>query len=175
MPLQPTVTKIGSATYQYDWSGTSPYYVYQDGVAILTNTTDTSVIVTASDPLEPPAIEVLDADDTDTAESLLYSPRATLQWRGVSGVRYYRVDLYTGGAWVAQLPIVRETGQGYLQWTSQPITDVTTHQFRVVAVDGYGYESAPVAFDSFIVRNPEPPSISMTYESGPSSILVEAR
>lgn len=175
MPVIPTVKKIGSASYEYSWSGTSPYDVYQDGDEVLFQTTDTSLIVHAPDSLEPPALEIFDADDTTTPESLLYPPRATLQWRGVSQAEHYRVEQFVDAAWATQVPVIVEREQGYIQWTTDALADVTTHQFRVIAVDAFDYESEPLPFDIFINRNPPPPSINMVYGEGPPTITITAR
>jgi len=177
------IEKIGYQTWKFTFSGTAPYRVYLDGVLLTDNpmdgdtpdgaTTDNDYfIIEHSDSQEPPAIELLDADDTGTPLTLTHPPFCTLQWRSVDYADRYRVDLYTGGSWVEQA-IVIEDGRGYYQYTSDALTDCTTHQYRVVAVDASANESAPISCDILVVRNPPPPSISVSYSSG--YLVTEAR
>lgn len=177
------IEKIGYATWKYYFSGVAPYRVYLDGILLADNpldgdtpdgaTTDNDyIILSGSDSQEPPAIEVLDTDDTGTPLSVLHPPYLTLQWRGVDYAERYRIDYYTGGSWVEQ-DIVIEDGRGYYRYRTDAVTDCATHQWRIVAVDRSGNESAPLSFDMLVVRNPPPPSVTGSYSSG--YLVTEAR
>lgn len=171
-----SITKAGPYAWRYEWTGMSPFDVYQvaTGDLLLSQTTDTSIIVNHTDDGEPPALEIRDADSTGTPETIKYSPVATLQWRGNSAWSLYRIEYYSGAAWttIANVP---EIGAGYYKYSYGPLDDVTTHQFRITPIDDRDYEGYPLPYDFFIRRNPPEPSITATYDSGTGDITIAAR
>jgi hypothetical protein len=169
-----TVETLAAGAWEYAWAGTAPFDVYRDGAQILDQTTRTALVVEGGDPYEPPALEVRDANDTGLAESVEYAPCLTFQWRGTANAEYYLIQQYSGGGWVTR-KVLMESGRGYYQDTTGPLADATTHEWRVIAVDSQGGESQPLELDVLLVRNPPPPSIGITYNSGTGQITVAAR
>lgn len=170
-----TTEKTGSAAWLYEWTGTSPFDVYRDdGELLLKQTTLTSLTVEGPDLLEPPALLVRDASDTGLAEIVEFSPRVTIQWRGESTASFYKVQQFVDAAWVNRKVVV-EAGLGYYRDETLALTDVTTASLRVISFDEEGNESEPLLVDVFVVRNPPPPSISISYSSGTGLITVAAR
>jgi len=172
-----TIEKVGYRAWYYSWSGTAPYRVYYKGR--LFETTDNAYITMEDSGAEtestnePPVIEVLDANDTDTAENLLYPPCLAIQWRGTTTADYYIVEEYSGGEWVERFT-ANESGAGYYLVNTSPISDLSNSQWRVTAVDTYGNETTPVSYTRYIVRNPAAPQISITYDDVDGEIDIEA-
>ena len=133
-----TVTKIGDFSYLYEWSGTSPFRVYRDGKQLFNGetTTETSLIVYTSDLYEPPILEVLDANDVYTPQTMLYPPFITLQWRGVTDASYYIVERSLGSANEVQTVTVSD---GH---------SVASGVQTVTIADGDGTDTFQLAFDS---------------------------
>ena len=169
------VEKVGSYSFKYTWSGTSPYDSWVDGYAYFTGTTQTSAIIelgtSGGSETEPPALELQDSTDTNTAENILYPPYLTLQWRGSTDNLCYRVQESVSAVWTTRAN-VSEIGLAYYKWATDLLADVTTHSWRVVAVDDRGYESTAVNLSAFMVRNPAPPVINMSYSSGTGLLSV---
>ena len=175
MPLTPTATRTGANSVKYTWSGTAPYDVWQDGIKVLDQTTLTQYIAQTLDgstnPL--PAIEVLDDTDTTTAQSYRFSPRVTFQWRGQADALVYLIQEYVDAEWTTRAAAV-ETGDGYYQFTTAALDDVTTATWRVRPQDANGYSGDPVTLTHFMVRNPAPPAVSYSYSSGTGNLTVSA-
>jgi len=169
-----SITKAGSYAWRYDYSGTSPFDIYYNGEVIASQTTDTAIILNHTDAYEPPALEIIDADDTDTPESVRYSPLFIGQFRGDPDMSYYLVEQYVDAAWtqIAQIP---EDGLGgYRKFQSTALADVTTHSFRVTPYDADDNAGYPLQYDIFMIRNPEPPSVTVTYAAGTITIAARA-
>lgn len=173
MPIIPTATRTGSYSVKYDWAGTAPFDVWQDGVKILNQTTATTYTAQTTDgttnPL--PAVEVLDSTDTEVAQSKQFSPLVKFQWRGQSDASYYQVQQYVDAEWTAKA-MVKENGTGYYSYESIPLTDDTTAEFRVVPYDIRGYAGLPLPITHTIVRNPPPPAVAYAYSAGTGLLTV---
>ncbi len=165
MPIAFTnITKVGSQSWRFEWAATtSPYRVYWNGTLLDTVTALEYIIEENGYLTEPPALEVLDANDTDDAENIAYPPRLVIQWRQVSDVLSYGVREKVGATWTARAT-VGENNLGYYRHETPALDDITTADWRVVAIDSLGNESDPLEFDAFVVRNPDPPDITITYD-----------
>jgi len=167
------ITKVGSQSWKYEWTGTTPYQVYRQGKLI--DTVDdaeyTIEVYGATD--EPPVIEVLDDDDVGTAQSVLYPCRVTLQWRGVSGADSYVIYKYVDAAWVEQA-YAMEVSAGYYTHESGCLDDVTASQWRVTAKDTHNNESDPISFTLFVVRNPDLPDLDLSYDAVDGELDIAA-
>ena len=170
-----TPQQIGRVTWRVSWSSslTDPtFYVYRDGLQVAT-TRATSIDLVVQ-PGEQPVIEVLDS----ASESPLPSRpgNLTLAWYASAGtpvVDYYRVDEYVAAAWTERVR-VQETGAGYYTWRSRFLEDVTEHQFRIVAVGENGNEATAASFTCLMVRHPDVPSVTYSYDKVTDKITVTA-
>jgi len=166
------VEKIGAQSWRYTWAeGLSPYSIWYKG--ILWDRVDATeyIIEETGAANEPPAIEVLDSSPGATAEQELYPPLLILQWRGVDGVDRYQIQEKVFGTWTTRHTVL-ETGLGYYQYKTPALADVTLAKWRVRAIDEWDNPSAALNFDAFIVSNPEPPAITMTYDSGTGLVTI---
>lgn len=171
-------TKAGPAAWRYAWSGTSPFYVYRDGKNVfgISSTTKTEWIFENRDPYEPPVVEVIDSTETTAdVEQVEHPPYAILQWRGAANAVQYVLQEYDSdtGLWKTWQS-VRETGAGYYSFQTPVLDDQTTHTWRVVAMDAAENESY-IVHTLYMVRNPDPPTIDISYDAGTGDVTVSAR
>ena len=167
MPITPTAIRTGSYSVKYDWSGTAPYDVWQDGVKVRNQTTSTTYTAqTTNGTTNPlPAIEITDSTDTDPAQSIQYSPLVKFQWRGQADASYYVVEQYIDSEWTA-LAMIKENGTGYYSYESTHQTDGITAEFRVLPTDSRAYQGLPLPITHTVVRNPVPPAVAYSYSAG---------
>ena len=173
MPIIPTAEKLGRYSVRYTWTGDAPFRVWVNGELRLDETDDTELIVQFPGEATAHAIEVLDINDTDPAESEAYNPRLRLQWRGQADASTYLVQRWTGTEWETRTPI-SEKGAGYYRYLTVPEVDGDAVKWRVVAQDAQGYEGAVLEHDQAVVCNPLPPDFSAAYDSGTGLLTVEA-
>jgi len=167
-----TILQIGSTAWRFSWAndGNSPWRVYHEGRLLATRTATFFDIEKAGSETEPPALEIVGANVPDgDVKNLKHSPRATLQWAGVTGASYYTVEEYSGGEWVGRKRI-GETGAAVYSWQTGTLADCAQSQWRVKAVGAGGTESAEISFSFFVVRNPDPPDEDMAYAAGDVTI-----
>ena len=161
-------------TYRFTWSSDLPtptYYLYLDGLALTPGgTTDTELIVSAPSG-EGVILEVL--DDAAALPERVFSGRATLGWHPSTGAAKYRVEEFVASAWTARQTVF-EVGRGWYTWRSEVLADSSTHQFRVVPVGDNGVDGAPIAFDVFVVRHPDPAEAVQTYDAGTGLLTFSA-
>lgn len=175
-----SITRIAPLTWKFVWSGTAPYYVVRNGVLIFSAATErTEWLFENDDNEEPPAIEVYDSTQVATALSQIANPPyGLLQWWHASSAAYYLVQKeVTDGAatyWKTVPPLVIDLGVGYYQYDTGVLDDETTTTFRVMAVDEQGGQN-PIEFDIPMVRNPDPPSISISYSASTGNATISER
>jgi hypothetical protein len=176
-----SIEKVGSATYEYKWSGTGPFRIVNKGEIIEDEYANNSIKIQSDDSLEPEPIEVLDAAEVTagtTAESQDNSPRAILQWRGNRDANYYLVQQLVTAVWTTRRTIAVEAGsefQGYYSFESDALDDGDAEQWRVIAVDDQSGQSQPLLFTFTVVAIPDPPSISLSYSDGTGLLTIAAR
>ena len=110
-----------------------------------------------------PQVEVYDATTTPTQWT--YPGRVRLQWYHQADAEGYRVYEYVNSTWLERQTL-SDHGPAYHTWQSRWLPDVTTAQFRVVALDSLRNEGTEIDVTVFIVRNPDPPEVSVTYTGG---------
>ncbi len=170
-----TVTRVGAGAWEYAWSGTAPFTVYSDGVAVLQESDATSVVMQWTDDdshVEPPPIEVIDSTgDVSTMQQAIYPPQIVLQFRGRTTNLYYVVQQYDGAAWQTVCSI-HEIGVGYYRATvrAQP---TGSYQFRVTPYDESGSVGTPLQYTLFHHTNPAPPELTYIYDAGTGLVTVD--
>lgn len=160
-------TKLANGHWLYEWDADSaaPFEIWLDGELI-------DSVVGGSFEAEmdgydesPPPVEIVSDESGVFAESLLYPPYAILQWRGVTGAEAYQVEQYVGGNWVVKKTIM-ELGAGYYTYQTDALPDSESQSFRVSALDALGNAGTPVTFSFYVVRNPAPPDVVLSVDSG---------
>lgn len=170
-----TVASLGGGAFRLDWASdlaAPTFYVYRDGV-LATTTTRTSLVVGAADG-ESPLYEVL--DDAAAVPGAAYPAYALLAWYASAGAAGYRVeelDLPTG-LWTERTSFTDEGGNYYV-YRSRYLEDATTHRFRVTPLGANGNAGTPADFVVLMVRVPDAPAASFTYNgAGTPTVTVAA-
>ena len=172
MPLIPTAEQVSATTVRYDWSGTAPYDVWLRGNLIASQTTVTHLIVEYYDEAAEPWIEVLDATDTDPAQSAVHSPCLRLQWRGQADAGLYLIQQWDGAAWVTK-QVLQESGRGYYWTLTTPTADGAVARWRVAVEDYRGYAGAAVLeHEQTMICNPGAPAVTGTYSAITGDLTV---
>ena len=113
---------------------------------------------------ESAEIEVL--DDANSAPQPVFPGRIDLEWAPVTAgaaVDYYRVDEYVGAVWTERARVKHVAGAHYYTYRTRLLEDQTTHQFRIVPVGVNGNEGTAATMSFPVVRRPDPPELSMSY------------
>lgn len=168
------IVKVGAYTFRYPLTGTAPFYVYAPGRQIGVTDTDTHVIVEGDDDYEPIPLQILDSLDTDSPYETLNPSTIVLQWRGDSSHYYYLVEEYVGTTWT-QRALLMESGQGYYEYESEPLDDVTSAVWRVTAYDTQENAGRAQEYSILVVRNPAPPQVHITYNPVTGDATASAR
>lgn len=169
-----TIIKLGTKTWKFLLSGTAPFTLYGPGGQIGAETSETSIILEGDDDYEPPLLQILDSASTDTVYETENPSVICLQWRGDSSHSYYEVQESVAGTWTHRRIMV-ENGQGYYEYQTLPLDDVTTATWRVLAYDSQENVGRSMEFNVLVVRNPEPPVVWITYNAVTGNATVSAR
>jgi len=162
--------KIGPRSWELSWSSDLPeptYRVYRDGVLVAT-TSARSMIFTVS-PSEYPVVEVI--DDATARPQSAHPSRITLHWHKTAATAKYLIDQQVGGEWTRRKEVLAD-GREYHQWRSGGLEDDQTHQFRVTPVGTNGNPGDPLDFSVLMVRHPDPPQTTMTYDAPTRTVSV---
>jgi hypothetical protein len=114
-------------------------------------------------PGEEPIVEVLDRDCQIPA--VAFPGRLDVHWRGDAAADHYRVEQFVSSVWTLQ-DTLPESGKGAYTWRSAWLEDETSHQFRVIAVDGNPGTAAEVS--ALMVRHPDAPRVAIAW-NGPGT------
>lgn len=106
-------------------------------------------------------IEILDS--LSAVPEIAYPGWVSLQWEPVEDAVYYRVDLWSGAAWVQQATV--RAGCAVLEYRTGWLDDGESYLYRVVAVGANGIDSTGVQFDFEMVRRPDTPTQVVTYDA----------
>lgn len=170
-------TKESYGVWRYDWTGTAPFRVFSYGTYtyIIDDTEETSLFVTSDNNIEPPAIEVFDSTETDDiAAGEEYTARFIIQWRGYQYADYYTVQKETAPSTWTDVDNYIEDGRGYYKFQgSLESSDYTIPTYRVVMTDKAGATST-TEFSYYIVRHPDPPELTYTYNAGTGLLTIAA-
>lgn len=164
--------QITPRTWLLSWSGTpgAGYVVLLNGRSVTPAPTRQTELVVSVDPGSTVWYEVRE-DGVDAAISGGAFGEGVLSWEHVSGAVSYRVERWTGSAWVFVARIEAEVSGAYSYLTGV-LDDVTTYLFRVVAEGGTGpgrdgTEGVGLEFTWLNVRYPDSPGVEIVgYVSG---------
>ena len=169
-------TKLGYGTWLYTFTGIGPFrgFNYQTYSYMFKDSTDTSVVVTSTNDIEPPAIEVFDSTETADPQGVTYPAQLVLQWRGYKYAASYRIEKETAPSTYTEVQNYFEDGRGYYVYTAGiQSDDVAEASYRVVTIDKSG-EEIDTDSAAYVIRNPSPPSLTYTYSAGTGLLTVAA-
>lgn len=175
-----TATRQDSGHWLFQWDEDSfldsdsdiGYDIWLDGV-LLDTVYDPEYLYTGESVLgRPPALEIVPDESDVFAESDLYPPYVTIQWRGTSEAAGYLVQRYVGGSWVNQR-YVTEKDRGWYMFRSAVLSDGTVEQYRVMATDAPGNTGTPISFSLEVTRNPADPAVDISLDSDGDILVSE--
>ena len=169
-----SIQKLGTKMWRYDYSGTSRFKRYIKGVLYEgRSSADTFLIVVGDSDVEPVPVEIIDStENEEDVSQVKYPQRAVLQWRAATGTAYYKIQKSVSGVWTDVRIIHHRPNSIYFKWQSPQLDDVTTHQYRVMAYTASGDEGVPIPMDVSIVRNPDPPEVTISLAGGTLTVAA---
>ena len=161
-----TATKEADSVWLFTWGGVSGeiFEVWLDGELLDTVDGDGYQSTVEGYDDIPPHLEIFETESGQYAENELYVPYAIIQWREADGAEAYIVEEWDGSNWISRSEVI-DASVGYYKYQTDPLSDSTSHLFRVKAVDINDNAGTPVNFTFTPVRNPAPPEVSIDLES----------
>lgn len=174
--------RLTKVTVVSDLTGTVYYHWYLDG-AWLGVTTDPnySIFLEAGEQAELVCIDTNSASFDGPANAPAgYPARRALWWNKCTDadVDHYRVEYGTGfsspSSWTLMGTVKDDGGWSY-RFLSHRLTDLTWYWFRIVPVDLAGNQGTALALGpDKVVRTPDAPEYSATYNSGTQRVTFAA-
>lgn len=136
---------------------------YRDG-ALIAGPTDLAEMDFSVLAGESFVVEVL--DDADLEPATGFPGRIRLGWPPAdSTTQGYRVEEYVSGSWTERRRLQHQANVGWYRFESRFLEDVTTHQFRVIAVGINGNETTLFTKSVLLVRHPDAPVADANLET----------
>lgn len=172
-----TIERVDNLLFLLKWedSGVSElteYSIYREGKLIdqITCTGVGSVPLTIGVG-ESPYVEVFVTGERLPVKA--YPGHVDLNWLGVGGAKSYRIQILEGVVW-RTVGTVLDNGLNAFTYHTDWLADSITHQFRMIPVDAANNLGTELEHDFLMVRHPDVPSVSYTYDSGTGKITVGA-
>jgi len=164
--------QVDANVWRLEWSSDLPsptFYLYANGtlLAITTATVHYAVVQPGTYLL----FEVFDDESETPTEN--WPDSAVLSWASLPNVAHYLIRQYVGEEWI-EVGRVYPNPQGDCRYQSAPLADSTEHRFRCVAVAPNGRESAARDWTILMVRRPDVPALSYTYDDETTTVTISA-
>lgn len=173
--VQYTTTQVRSGVWVYSWvpDPGAAYEIWLYGTLLEITSVGAGTYTTPEGfPTDvPPPLEIHSTLSPNKAQSREYSPKHTLQWRGILGAAGYVIEQLRDGVWY---PIASKTENksGWYSYTTEPLIDGEVNQFVNKALDVRGVAGDDVSVSVAVVCNPLPPKVTTTLTGG--NIIVES-
>lgn len=166
--------QLGPNTWRLNWTSDEvdpTYWVYLDGVLVSTQTTEEFELQTEG--AYAPVVEVLDAADDVPSDA--HPGILRLGWLPDADAAQYLVQQYDGAAWDTIATLAADASRPWWHYDTPGLADETTHTWRVLPVDAAGNQGTAVQFVALMVRHPDPPKVTFTYDgAGPGTVTIAA-
>lgn len=163
--------QLAANLWVVNWISThpGPFYVYVDGEHVLTTRSKSARILAEAAYGEHPIIDV--ATTPGFAPALVRSARMELKWDADPDAEHYNIEQWSGSAWtkIAEQPRGNADQEVY---RTAPLGDDALHRFRVKSVKPNQTPSTGTEFSKFVVRAPDPPSVTLSYNDGAGTVTV---
>jgi len=160
-------TQIAFNAYRLTFSSTEldpVYRIYRDGIIIETTKRNWKDIE-----VYPGAAVQIEVRDDANAPAEAWPGQVLLSWGRDDTAASYRVEVYANAAWATERLVI--DGSLY-HWTPY-LADNTIHRYRIVPVDANGIDGQAREFSIAMVRRPDVPSVTLTY-NGDNTATVDA-
>jgi len=178
-----TQQRLGNATVVTvvsDLGGTVYYHWYVDGALVASTEVPTWTFFCEAN--EQFRVEVNDTTDPDydpvANAPAGYPPRRTLEWvRSLDAtVDRYRVEQrLDAGSWTTVGLVPVDGTLWAYRFLTPRLTDLGSYEWRVVPVDAAGNDGTAIALDAeTVVRTPDAPDFTATFDSGTTTVAFAA-
>lgn len=154
-----TITMQADGSWLFEWpsTGDSYYRIVLQGEELTKVTDETNGIqqYVYDGPAfisYPPPLEIMPAS-AGLAPSEINKPFIAMQWYDVDGAVRYEVQELVSAVWTTKF-FIEDVDAVLYTWRSVPLTDQTTHQYRVLAYNSIDQASDPLEFDIYVVTPP---------------------
>lgn len=152
-----------------------PFRVYVDRLLVREwdSTSQSAEYVLTVGANQTPFIEVL--DKACDIPQLAFPGKVTLHWLREGTAVEYRIEELVSAVWTDRGSLF-DNGEPSYTWDTRWLEDVTTHQFRVIAIDAAGNEGTATTYSVQMVRHPDPPNVTYAYNGSgtPTVTITEA-
>jgi len=165
-PLQ-----VGPQSFELSWSSSlsEPVYrIYRNGTLLAVQRSARIVLTMNQD--QHDIIDVM--DDVTTPAPVIVPPVMQGLFPPVAGAYSYKVEQLIGAVWTFRTNI-RQTGKANYRFQSATLPDAGVAQFRVTAIAGSG-SATPIAGSAKIIRIPDIPNVSATFNPGDNTVTIAA-
>lgn len=164
-----------------DLSADPVYYHWFNHGAYLGRTTTPMVTVSpqAGEQLRVAVIDTTDPDYDPIANAPDgYPARRTIKWHTsqASDVSHYHVEENEdAGGWTKIGTVAHDGKTWQYTFTTLPLTDLASYQFRVKAVDTAGNEGTALTLAAAtVVRTPDAPAFALSFDEGTTKVTISA-
>ena len=164
--------QISASAFLLRWDSTvegATFYVYRDGELLATTSLNEWLVTVEAG--EAPVFDVL--DDAAASPEPAFPGYLVLTWYAVAGAHRYLVQEDVAGTWTT-FKTVLEDGSGYYLVSTRFLEDATVHTFRVLPVGTNENDGTAATLICLMVRNPDPPDVSFSYDSGTGAVTIAA-
>lgn len=168
------ITRVDELLFKMEWNQEveepTEYLIYREGQLIDSITSNGSGAIYLTIGIgESPFVEVIPSGEK--RRSLAYPGRVKLNWLTVTGAEKYRIQKFVSSTWenVGEAP---EDGLGAFNFATDWLSDSTVHKFRMVPIDAAGNLGTPFEHEFLMVRHPDVPNVSYSYDSETGKITV---
>jgi hypothetical protein len=171
LTMNPPV-QVSDDLWLLSWTSTwnHPFRVYRDG--LLVSEQDARQYLAHIAPGESPIFEVL--DNPALHPSPAYPPYLFLGWKADSDAVQYRVEENVASVWTLRALVTAQAGEDWLTHATGVLVDETQAEWRVIPVDAAGNQGTAKTFTVLMVRYPDPPSVTFTYNAGTGAVTLAA-
>ncbi len=142
-----------------------------DTITSFTSSTGNGSVVLTVGSGESPYFEILDNDNQRPHDA--YSGDATLQWRVIEGASSYAVQEFIDSEWTTEQTVTEDGTNNHL-FVTRWLEDSQLHQFQVVPIDASGHAGTPITRTIDMVRTPDVPSVSYTFNAMTGTVTIAA-
>lgn len=173
--MEITIERVDDLLFILKWvddvEEPTEYSVYREGklIDLITCNGIGSVYLTIGVG-ESPFVEVFRTGERLPRKA--YPGHLDLNWMAVGGAEAYRIQKLNGIIWTTVADI-NETGLGAFIYLTDWLSDGDVHQFRMLPIDAANNVGTALEHDVLMVRHPDVPNVSYSYDSDTGKITVE--
>lgn len=164
---------LGFGAWRLVWaSDETVFRIYRDGLLI--GTTRGRTFHVAAPAGEFPVFEVL--DDAEGEPQRAYPGRLILGWYArmdeSPAAESYLVQERINDEWVTRQTVRNDGRTAFHRFTTRVLEDAQEHTFRIVPIAASQNAGMPLEFVTLLVRVPDPPQATFTYDANDGTVTI---